>query len=188
MRPSRHRSGRGKSAGWRAEPGEPTILAKAREIGKGLARYGPVSHWSDLTTVRRAATGFRYACEVTNAGWRLLKPLLPLGKSTGGPRTTAFAMCAMRFRISRGPGANGACCPTISRRSPRCGVRGYDAGKRTTERKRHIVTDTVGCAVGRKVHSAGIRARDGAPDVLKAVAARYRCCATFSPTRIRQIA
>jgi transposase len=53
------------------------------------------------------------------------------------------------------------------------GVRGYDAGKRIKGRKRHIVTDTVGLRVGLEVHSAGIQDRDGAPDVLAAVAERY---------------
>lgn len=53
------------------------------------------------------------------------------------------------------------------------GVRGYDAGKRIKGRKRHIVTDTTGLLVGLEVHGAGIQDRDGAPDVLKAVAARY---------------
>ena len=53
------------------------------------------------------------------------------------------------------------------------GVRGYDAGKRIKGRKRHIVTDTIGLLVGLEVHSAGIQDRDGAPDVLEAVAARY---------------
>jgi len=53
------------------------------------------------------------------------------------------------------------------------GVRGYDAGKRIKGRKRHIVTDTTGLLVGLEVHSAGIQDRDGAPNVLKVVAARY---------------
>lgn len=53
------------------------------------------------------------------------------------------------------------------------GVTGYDAGKRIKGRKRHIVTDTTGLLVGLEVHSAGIQDRDGAPDVLKAVGARY---------------
>ena len=53
------------------------------------------------------------------------------------------------------------------------GVSGYDAGKRIKGRKRHIVTDTIGLLVGLEVHSAGIQDRDGAPDVLAAVAARY---------------
>ncbi len=53
------------------------------------------------------------------------------------------------------------------------GVSGYDAGKRIRGRKRHIVTDTTGLLVGLEVHSAGTQDRDGAPDVLRAVAARY---------------
>jgi transposase len=53
------------------------------------------------------------------------------------------------------------------------GISGYDAGKRIKGRKRHIATDTLGLLVGLVVHSAGIQDRDGAPDVLKRVAARY---------------
>lgn len=53
------------------------------------------------------------------------------------------------------------------------GVSGYDAGKRIKGRKRHIVTDTTGLLVGLEVHCAGIQDRDGAPEVLKSVAARY---------------
>ena len=52
-------------------------------------------------------------------------------------------------------------------------VRGYDAGKKIKGRKRHIGTDTTGLRVGLEVHSAGVQDRDGALDVLKAVAARY---------------
>jgi len=53
------------------------------------------------------------------------------------------------------------------------GFSGYDAGKRIKGRKRHIVTDTTGLLIGLEVHGAGIQDRDGAPDVLKAVGARY---------------
>ena len=53
------------------------------------------------------------------------------------------------------------------------GVSGYDAGKKIKGRKRHIGTDTTGLRVGLEVHSAGVHDRDGALDVLKAVAARY---------------
>ena len=53
------------------------------------------------------------------------------------------------------------------------GVRGYDAGKKIKGRKRHIGTDTTGLRVGLEVHSAGVQDYDGAPDVLKALAARY---------------
>ena len=53
------------------------------------------------------------------------------------------------------------------------GVSGYDAGKKIKGRKRHIGTDTTGLRVGLEVYSAGVQDRDGALDVLKAVAARY---------------
>jgi transposase len=54
------------------------------------------------------------------------------------------------------------------------GVEGYDADKRIKGRKRHVVTDTTGLPVALRVHSAGSQDRDGAPEVLKSVAARYR--------------
>src|SRR6056297_1702699 len=42
-----------------------------------------------------------------------------------------------------------------------------------TAERRHVVTDTTGLLVGLEVHGAGIQDRDGAPDVLEAVGARY---------------
>lgn len=53
------------------------------------------------------------------------------------------------------------------------GIRGYDAGKRIKGRKRHVVTDTVGLLVGLVVHGADVQDRDGAPEVLAAIAASY---------------
>jgi transposase len=53
------------------------------------------------------------------------------------------------------------------------GVCGYDAGKRIKGRKRHIVTDTLGLIVGAVVHTANIQDRDGAPDVLNSIRARW---------------
>jgi len=46
------------------------------------------------------------------------------------------------------------------------GPHGYDAGKKTKGRKRHIVTDTDGNLLGLVTHSADIQDRDGAPDVI----------------------
>ena len=45
--------------------------------------------------------------------------------------------------------------------------------KKIKGRKRHIGTDTTELLVGLDVNSAGVQDSDGAPDVLKAVAARY---------------
>lgn len=41
-------------------------------------------------------------------------------------------------------------------------MRGYDAGKKVTGRKRHILTDTMGLLWGVKVHAANISERNGA--------------------------
>lgn len=53
------------------------------------------------------------------------------------------------------------------------GIRGFDAGKKISGRKRHIVVDTLGLMVGLVIHSAGIQDRDGAPDVLKIILKRW---------------
>lgn len=50
---------------------------------------------------------------------------------------------------------------------------GYDAGKRTKGRKRHLLTDTCGLPLRVVVHSAGIQDRDGATLVLAGL--RERC-------------
>ncbi|KAA6327200.1 hypothetical protein EZS27_023788, partial [termite gut metagenome] len=43
---------------------------------------------------------------------------------------------------------------------------GYDAGKRIKGRKRHIVTDTLGCLLLVLVHGAGVHDRNGIKQVL----------------------
>ncbi|MCH4543950.1 IS5 family transposase [Ochrobactrum sp. A-1] len=53
------------------------------------------------------------------------------------------------------------------------GIRGFDAAKKISGRKRHIVVDTLGLMVGLVIHSAGIQDRDGAPDVLKTILKRW---------------
>lgn len=65
-------------------------------------------------------------------------------------------------------------------RQPECphsgskrGSRGYDAGKKITGRKRHILTDTDGRLLAIEVHSADIQDRDGAKGVLKRSRARF---------------
>ena len=46
------------------------------------------------------------------------------------------------------------------------GPRGFDMGKKTKGRKRHIVTDTDGNLLGLVTHTADIQGRDGAPGVI----------------------
>lgn len=57
--------------------------------------------------------------------------------------------------------------------------RGYDAGKQTFGRKRHLLVDTLGLLLLVVVHSAGIQDRDGARKVLAPLAHRF--------TRLRKI-
>ena len=47
------------------------------------------------------------------------------------------------------------------------GERGYDAGKKVTGRKRHILVDTMGLLLIVVVHIASIQDRDGAKEVLR---------------------
>jgi len=47
-------------------------------------------------------------------------------------------------------------------RSPKRGAHGYDAGKKITGRKRHLVVDTLGLIIAVVVHAASIQDRDGA--------------------------
>ena len=42
------------------------------------------------------------------------------------------------------------------------GLRGYDGGKKISGRKRHLLVDTEGLAIGAAVHRASIADRDGA--------------------------
>ena len=53
------------------------------------------------------------------------------------------------------------------------GPRGYDAGKKTKGRKRHILTDTAGNLVHAVVHTADIQDRDGALLVLAEIVSRF---------------
>ena len=53
------------------------------------------------------------------------------------------------------------------------GISGYDAGKKIKGRKRHIMTDTLGCLLFIIIHGADIQDRDGAPDLIKAIRNRF---------------
>ena len=53
------------------------------------------------------------------------------------------------------------------------GPKGYDAGKKISGRKRHIVTDTSGFLVGLLIHTADIQDRDGAVPLLASIRSLY---------------
>src|SRR5216684_4226680 len=51
--------------------------------------------------------------------------------------------------------------------------RGYDAGKKVTGRKRHLVVDTLGLLIAVVVHAANIQDQDGAKEVLRKAKQRF---------------
>ena len=51
--------------------------------------------------------------------------------------------------------------------------KGYDAGKKVSGRKRHIITDTMGFILALVIHPADIQDRDGAKLVLKEMQYKY---------------
>ena len=53
------------------------------------------------------------------------------------------------------------------------GPRGYDAGKKVSGRKRHIVVDTTGLLLAVVIHAADIQDRDGARLVLAKLLGRF---------------
>jgi putative transposase len=53
------------------------------------------------------------------------------------------------------------------------GVRGYDAGKKMTGRKRHVLVDTLGLMMLLVVHPANLQDRDGARLLLAALSTTY---------------
>ena len=60
-----------------------------------------------------------------------------------------------------------------SHRGSKGGARGYDAAKKITGRKRHILTDTDGRLLAVRVHAADVQDRDGAKLALKASRATF---------------
>jgi transposase len=63
--------------------------------------------------------------------------------------------------------------PVSSHRRSKGGARGYDAAKKITGRKRHILTDTDGRLLAVRVHAADVQDRDGAKLALTASRATF---------------
>lgn len=53
------------------------------------------------------------------------------------------------------------------------GLRGYDAGKKITGRKRHLVVDTLGLVIAVHVHPASVQDYTGAEELLRRAKARF---------------
>jgi putative transposase len=67
----------------------------------------------------------------------------------------------LRHADGRQKGPSAAVVDTQTVRTASGGEKGYDAGKRTPGRKRHIIVDTMGLLLAVVVHSAAVQDRDG---------------------------
>src|SRR3990172_10526513 len=128
-----------------------------------------------------------YDCDLTDAEWALIRPLLPPHPPWGhDPVVSRREMINAIFYVHK-HGCTGRGLPhdfpkwqTVygyfrqcgrtgggDRRQPigendrKRGVHGYDAGKKVNGRKRHILVDTLGLLLAVVVHSADIQDREG---------------------------
>lgn len=115
-----------------------------------------------------------YPTDVTDEQWQSIAPLLPKPKPGGRPRSVDLRdVLNGVLYVVRG-GVPWRMLPHDLRKSPSAaivdtqavcttsgGEKGYDAGKRTPGRKRHIIVDTMGLLLAVVVHSATVQDRDG---------------------------
>jgi transposase len=78
-----------------------------------------------------------------------------------------------RERAGREASTSAAVVDSQSVKAPAVPARGYDAGKKTNGRKRHIAVDTLGLLLHAIVHPADIQVRDGGMLVLSTLFGMY---------------
>ncbi len=139
--------------------------------------------WKPEHRIAADRIGLRYPSDLTGAEWAIVEPMVPPAKQGGRKRTidvreilngifyVLWALCGG----TRAGGTGGKPDHGDHRQPERQGrakrgalldPQGFDAGKKITGRKRHILVDTLGLLLSVAVHPANIQDRDGVALVL----------------------
>ncbi|WP_435113974.1 IS5 family transposase [Nocardiopsis synnemataformans] len=153
---------------------EPLMPVRDRAQGGAARKYG------DRLVLDAIFFVLRSGCQ-----WRMVpRDLLPWDAAYRWYRTWAAdgtwdrVHDALRAQVraahGRDPAPSAAVLDAQSIKTSEGGqARGFDAGKRTTGRKRHMVVDTLGLVLVIAVTSASVQDRPGGRRALKALAARF---------------
>jgi len=118
--------------------------------------------WKPEHRVAADRRGLRYPSDMMDGEWTLVvRWSASITRSTwrSARRKVARRACRPPSSIARAPGRR--------KKGASIDAQGYDAGKKVTGRKRHILVDTLGLLLNVVVHPASVQDRDGAFDLLR---------------------